>query len=304
MSKSIIRTEYLKLKGNMSFKVFTIFFVVFLPVIIFLIPSLFPDWIYGENTYPLLPRDYETTWYFTAYIASWFSMFILSFILIFHITNEYSFKTVRQNIIDGYSRLDFLKSKLYMLLVIAIAATLYVFLVGFFAGLYFQTFEVVNVGLDLNAFNMAQMGTMEGSMDALSGLFSSEPEKLEYGSMWVGVESILSYFVQVLGYLVLAVFIGFFLKKGAVSVIVFFSLFIVETIVHGLFSNQNMGWLSEHLPLRTFSDVLPRPDLIELITSGLESVDTLNPLKVSISIGYILLFLFLTRLVFYKRDVA
>jgi len=302
MTKQILRTEYLKLKGNMSFKVFSIFFIVFLPVIIFTVPSILTDGLTGIDTYPFLPRDFETTWYFTAYIASWFSLFILSFILIFHITNEYTYKTVRQNIIDGYSRLDFFKSKLYMLFTIAIIATVYVALVGFAAGYYFQTFEV-SAGLGLNPMDLMGGGEMGNPSELLNKFNNPSLETLDFGSPFVGISAVLSYFVQVLAYLIFAIFVGFFLRKGALAVIVYFSAFVVERIIGIQFSGNGMEWIGEHLPLRIFSQVLPHPDFTDLIM-GLQSVDNLDGTKVLLSLVYMVLFLVLTRFIFFKRDVA
>lgn len=298
----IINIEYLKLKGNTSFKVFTLFFIVFLPIIIFTIPLLMKDGFFGESTYPLLPRSFETTWYFTAYVASWFSMFLLSFILIFHVTNEYTYKTVRQNILDGYSRYDFLKSKLYMMFFIAIVATVYVFIVGFSAGFYFQTFEV-QAGLSINPLDIMNPESIENPMELMTGMDEVEDVSLDFGSFTDGIGSVLSYFVQVLGYLTFAVFIGFLLKRGATSVIVFFSLFIVEFIAGAYLSYQELPWISENLPLATFSAVLPNPGLTEIVM-GLETVETLDTTKVLVSLAYIVLFLFLTKVIFFRRDVA
>ncbi|MDX1351322.1 MAG: hypothetical protein R3279_13785, partial [Putridiphycobacter sp.] len=202
MAFQILKTEYLKLKGNTSFKVFTIFFLVFLPIIFFTVPTFFKHGMQGLNSYPFLPRDYETTWYFTAYLASWFSLFILAFVLIFHITNEYTYKTVRQNIIDGYSRSDFFKSKLYMLLAIAIIASVYVFLVGLTASWYFQTFSVAQ------GFDYSSIQQMGGDLSALQDMFNGDSQEMVpvafMDELWEGSLAIVSYFVQILAYLVFA----------------------------------------------------------------------------------------------------
>jgi ABC-type transport system involved in multi-copper enzyme maturation permease subunit len=51
-------------------------------------------------------------------------------------TNEYSYKTHRQNIIDGLSRTQFIYVKMMLCALIALASTLIVFLVAFFFGMY------------------------------------------------------------------------------------------------------------------------------------------------------------------------
>lgn len=301
MAFKILKTEYLKLKGNTSFKVFAIFFLVFLPGIIFTAPTFMKHGMEGLNSYPLLPRNHETTWYFTAYLASWFSLFILAFVLIFHITNEFAYKTVRQNIIDGYSRADFFKSKLYMLLAIAIIATIYVGLVGLSASWYFQTFSVAE-GFDFNSI----MAT-GGDLSSLSEAFSEGPSKMVSVSfsddLTTGFIAVLSYFVQILAYLIFAMFIAFSLKRGALAVIVYIGAFLVEKIIGAQFQSQDLEVISENLPLFSFSQVLPNPDLADLLT-GLQSVDTLNTKYVIISLVYMVLFLLLTRWIFGRRDVA
>lgn len=301
MAFQILKTEYLKLKGNTSFKVFSIFFLVFLPVIIFTVPTFVEHGMNGLNSFPFLPRDYETTWYFTAYLASWFSLFILAFVLIFHITNEYTYKTVRQNIIDGYSRSDFFKSKLYMLLAIAIIATVYVGLVGLSASWYFQTFSVAE------GFDYSSLQKMGGDLSALSDMFNGANQEMVevefYDSLWDGSLAVVSYFVQILAYLIFAMFIAFSLKRGATSVIVYIGAFLVEKIVGAQFLSQDLEVISENLPLYSFSQVLPNPELTELVT-GLESVETLNTTYVILSVVYMVLFLILTRWIFSRRDVA
>jgi ABC-2 type transport system permease protein len=301
MAFQILKTEYLKLKGNTSFKVFTIFFLVFLPIIIFTVPTFFKHGMQGLNSYPFLPRDYETTWYFTAYLASWFSLFILAFVLIFHITNEYSYKTVRQNIIDGYSRSDFFKSKLYMLLAIAVIASVYVLLVGLTASWYFQTFSVAQ------GFDYSSIQQMGGDLSALQDMFNGDSQEMVpvmfMDELWEGSLAIVSYFVQILAYLVFAMFIAFSLKKGATSVIVYIGAFLVEKIIGAQFLSQDLDFISENMPLYSFSKVLPNPELTDLVT-GLESVETLNTTYLLMSILYMAIFLVLTRWIFSRRDVV
>lgn len=301
MAFKLLKTEYLKLKGNTSFKVFSIFFLVFLPGIIFTAPTFAKHGVMGFNSYPLLPRNYEVTWYFTSYLASWFSLFILAFVLIFHITNEFTYKTVRQNIIDGYSRSDFFKAKFYMLLAIAIISTIYVAIVGLGASLYFQTFSVAE-GFDFSSI-LAAGGDLSGISDGY-GDDSTKMIPVSFSdSVWTGSIAILSYFVQILAYLIFATFIAFSLKKGAVSVIVYLGSFLIELIIGAQFMSQDLAVISENLPLYSFSKVLPNPNITDLLM-GLQSVDTLNTKYVILSLVYMALFLLLTRWIFGRRDVA
>lgn len=70
--------------------------------------------------------------------VSWISSFLLFFpglIIIILMTNEYSYKTHRQNVIDGLSRTQFIYVKMMLCVLIALASTLIVFAVAFIFGL-------------------------------------------------------------------------------------------------------------------------------------------------------------------------
>jgi len=72
-------------------------------------------------------------WQNLTYVSQYFQL-ILAIVVIISVTNEFSFKTIRQNIIDGLDRKDFLASKLALTLGLSLAATLFVFLIGLITG--------------------------------------------------------------------------------------------------------------------------------------------------------------------------
>jgi ABC-type transport system involved in multi-copper enzyme maturation permease subunit len=69
------------------------------------------------------PFAFPDTWQSVAYFSSLF-VFIPAIVIIMLITNEYSYKTSRQNIIDGWSRKDFLTGKLVDVAILSIIITL------------------------------------------------------------------------------------------------------------------------------------------------------------------------------------
>ena len=73
-------------------------------------------------------------WHSLTYVASFFTL-LLGMLVIILITNEFTFRTVRQNIIDGLSKVDFLAAKIYLIILIALFATIMVFLTGMINGL-------------------------------------------------------------------------------------------------------------------------------------------------------------------------
>jgi len=57
------------------------------------------------------PFGFNEVWHTVGYFSSWF-IFIPAILVIMLMTNEYSFRTHRQNIIDGWTRKQFLTGKL------------------------------------------------------------------------------------------------------------------------------------------------------------------------------------------------
>jgi ABC-type transport system involved in multi-copper enzyme maturation permease subunit len=67
--------------------------------------------------------NFPGIWHNMAYLASWFKL-LLALILITVVTNEYSYKTLRQNIIDGMSKWEIIWAKELVILVLSIIAVI------------------------------------------------------------------------------------------------------------------------------------------------------------------------------------
>ena len=71
------------------------------------------------------PYDFPNVWHT---VADCSSCFIISRVDDHHLlTNEFNFKTHRQNIIDGWSRSEFINIKIVLIVIISLLATLFVF---------------------------------------------------------------------------------------------------------------------------------------------------------------------------------
>jgi len=69
------------------------------------------------------PYSFPEAWHTVAYFSSWF-VFLPAVVVIMFITNEYTFKTHRQNIIDGWSRSEFMAAKFIDVLLVSLMITL------------------------------------------------------------------------------------------------------------------------------------------------------------------------------------
>jgi hypothetical protein len=85
-------------------------------------PSIFP--IY----------DWEDIFHNLAYLASYFSV-LPAFLLIISVSNEFTYKTHRQNIIDGLSRKEFFLSKLSFAAFLSLVSAAFLLILGTVLGL-------------------------------------------------------------------------------------------------------------------------------------------------------------------------
>jgi ABC-2 type transport system permease protein len=82
----------------------------------------------------LLPiYDFPDIWQNTTYLASFLKV-LLAFIVIISVTNDVTYLTMRQNIIDGISKKEFLLSKLSLVIFLALTSTVFLFIFGFING--------------------------------------------------------------------------------------------------------------------------------------------------------------------------
>ena len=67
--------------------------------------------------------NFPYIWHFNSYFAAIFKLF-LAIVIVSMMANEYSNKTLKQNLIDGLSKKEFILSKFYTVIVFSIVSTL------------------------------------------------------------------------------------------------------------------------------------------------------------------------------------
>jgi len=135
----LIKIEYLKLKSNRALWILLgLYFLAIAAVA--LGAGAFLNYITAEGAEfrglnpSMLPiYDWEDIYHNLAYLASFFAVFP-AFLLIISVSNEFTFKTHRQNIIDGLSRTEFFLSKFSFAAFLAIVSSIFLFVLGFVLG--------------------------------------------------------------------------------------------------------------------------------------------------------------------------
>jgi ABC-2 type transport system permease protein len=134
---NLLKIEWLKIKNYGAFKILAIFFAVGVVITNYVVFAVNKN-IVGNSTGGTLigsfsPYNFTNTWQTTSY-ATGFLLILPAILLIMLLTNEYSFRTNRQNIIDGWSRSEFISVKLMMALIVAVVSTILVFFTALFFG--------------------------------------------------------------------------------------------------------------------------------------------------------------------------
>lgn len=165
------------------------------------------------------PFVFPKVWHSAAWMGGLlFVMIGMLFILL--ITNEVQYRTHRQNIIDGWSRMDFLKAKFAMLLFFVISSTIVVFLSGLIVGLVYS----------------------KGSYNIAEGLY------------YIGYYALMAFI-----YLMNAFIIAILVKRTGLSIIIYFALiYIVDNVLWATltFKKSQLGFF---LPLECTDSLLPNP---------------------------------------------
>lgn len=148
----LLKTEWLKLKNYNAFIVLSSFFALGVFTTNYIVYTVNKN-IVGKATAGLVsafnPYNFENTWQTTSYATGWLLM-LPALLLIILVTNEFTYRTNRQNIIDGWSRYEFINVKLMMALITAVVCTLLVIITalvfGFLSGSNFSLHSVSHVG--------------------------------------------------------------------------------------------------------------------------------------------------------------
>lgn len=218
--RSLLAIEWLKIKRYRTFWILTAFFVVLLPLWNYEISNGMISM--GNQAINILSQAYSfpEVW---GNLGFWASIFILfpSILVIILTTNEFSYRTHRQNVIDGWSRMQFYHAKVGLVILLSLLSTLFLFLVGILFGL-------LNGGSPADIF-----------------------EKFE---------QVAYFFLLSVDYMGFALFISIMIKRSglAIGLFLLYSL-IIENILKGVMNWKLDAHLGNYLPLQSSDELLPFP---------------------------------------------
>ena len=88
--------------------------------------------------------NFPFIWHFNTYIAA-ILKFFLAIVIVSMMANEYSYGTLKQNLIDGMSKKELVLSKFLTVVAFALASTVFVFVMSLILGLCFSSYTEVSI---------------------------------------------------------------------------------------------------------------------------------------------------------------
>ncbi|WP_308991234.1 ABC transporter permease subunit [Mariniflexile litorale] len=271
----LLNLELQKLLLNRTSKIL-IFISFILPFFVILLSS-FKINVFGFFTLELGELgifNFPIIWHLNTFFASQFKFFF-AIVVVSMIGNEYSNKTLKQNLIDGLSKKEFILSKFYTIVFFSLVSTVLISLISFSIGMYYSSYNEVSIILKETNF-------------------------------------LVAYFVKLMGFFSLCLFFGMLVKRSAFALAFLFILFILEWIIFGLMAWKLDTRLAEKIqnffPLKSMYKLIEQPFQRIAMTkfpnkANLAYDYAVHWYEIAIVLGWTALFIFLSYLLLKKRDL-
>ncbi len=278
----LLTIEFHKLKYNRASKVLSIIYFALLTSIALIAAIKFEFGSFKLHLADAGIFNFPYIWHFNTYIASILKFFLL-LVIVSMMSNEYSYKTLKQNLIDGLSKKEFILSKFYTVIAFAAISTVFVFVVSLVLGLVYSDYNEIAIIVS----------------------------DLDY---------LVAFFIKLVGFFSFGLFLGILVKRSAFAIGAMVIWLIIESMFKGFLYWQFQGAektgdkvdaVMQFLPLEAMSNLIKEPfsrlgavrsaanTMGEIFTKSY-SVDFSNILIVSF---WTFIFIFLSYKLLLKRDL-
>ena len=218
--------------------------------------------------------NFPIIWHITTYFSALFKFFF-AIVVVSMIGNEYSNKTLKQNLIDGLSKKEFILSKFYVIVFFSLISTLIIFIISLILGLIYSSYN-------------------------------------EFSIIIQQMEFLVAYFVKLVGFFSFCLFLGVLAKRSAFALAFLFVDLILEWIVLGLIAWKSSYEIAQKVqnffPLTSMSNLIKQPFQRVAMTKFTSNTDISYDYAVYfdniiIVILWTLIFIFSSYKLLKKRDL-
>lgn len=194
--KRLLAIELQKIWKNKASRALTITYFVLLSTIALVSAMKFNIGFFALKPAEMGIFNFPFIWHFTTYIAVWYKMF-LAIIIVSMMANEYTYGTLKQNLIDGLSKKEFLLSKFLTVILFALTSTIFVFIMTLILGFCFSSYTELNI-------------------------------------VFTDLEYLIAYFIDLVGFFSFCLFAGILVKRSAFALGFLLIWFFIEGALNGI----------------------------------------------------------------------
>ncbi|MCX6171387.1 MAG: ABC transporter permease [Flavobacterium sp.] len=223
--------------------------------------------------------NFPFIWHFNTYIAA-ILKFFLAIVIVSMMANEYSYGTLKQNLIDGMSKKEFVLSKFLTVILFALTSTVFVFIMSLMLGYSFSSYT-------------------------------------ELGIVLSDLEYLLAYFVKLVGFFSFCLFLGVLVKRSAFAIGFLFVWNIIEGIANGILTfriypkSDSASKITQFFPLESMSNLIVEPitrlSIIKNIKTAVGDTDvkdySVHFSSIIIVLVWTAIFIFMSYKIIKKRDL-
>jgi ABC-type transport system involved in multi-copper enzyme maturation permease subunit len=223
----LISIELQKIWINKASRILTLTYFILLSFIALIASIKFDIGIIKFHLAEMGIFNFPFIWHFNTYIAAWLKFF-LAIVIVSMMANEYSYGTLKQNLIDGLSKKEFILSKFLTVVLFALCSTIFVFVMSLILGLCFSSYNQFDV-------------------------------------IFMDLDYLLAFFVKLTGFFSFCLFLGILVKRSAFALGFLLVWSIIEGIAKGLlvfklFPDSTTGYtLMKFFPLEAMSNLIIEP---------------------------------------------
>ncbi len=277
--KRLLAIELQKIWKNRASKVLTISYFVILSFIALIASINIKIGSFQLHFAEMGIFNFPFIWHFNTYIAA-ILKFFLAIVIVSMMANEYSYGTLKQNLIDGMSKKEFVLSKFLTVVLFAFVSTFFVFIMSLILGYSFSSYTELSI------------------------IFSD-------------MDYLLAYFVKLVGFFSFCLFLGVLVKRSAFAIGFLFVWNIIEGIANGILTfkvfpkSSTASQITQFFPLESMSNLIVEPiTRLSVIKNIQTAVGDTNVKDYSVHFSSIFivlvwttLFIFLTYKIIKKRDL-
>ena len=225
--KRVLAIELQKIWKNKASRVLTLSYFILLSFIALIASIKFDIGFFKFHLAEMGIFNFPFIWHFNTYVAANLKLF-LAIVIVSMMANEYSYGTLKQNLIDGMSKKEFIQSKFLTVILFAFASTVFVFIMSLVLGYSFSSFT-------------------------------------EIGIVFSDLEYVLAFFIKLVGFFSFCLFLGILVKRSAFALGFLMVWWVFEQIAKGfltfeIFPNSTIAQnIMQFFPLESMSNLIVEP---------------------------------------------